>query len=33
MHESLSKRKIKEGEVINMEIIIRQEIALLSVDR
>ena len=26
MHESLSKKKIKEGEVINMEIIIRQEI-------
>ncbi|GMA98280.1 N-acetyltransferase [Pelosinus sp. IPA-1] len=25
MHESLSKRKIKEGEVISMEIIIRQE--------
>ena len=26
MHASLSKRKIKEGVVINMKIIIRQEI-------
>lgn len=25
MHASLSKRKVKDGEVINMEIIIRQE--------